>query len=120
MAEKVATINFEKEIDGDTFRTKRFNFFAADGVTEMDLTDATVKVQIRKGGYAGKLVQTAVSGDGITWVSQLLGQFTLGGFVVSWGGADTYYYDVQMTYASSSIIRTYVRGEIEVIKQSTR
>ena len=120
MADKVATVNFEKEIDGDTFRTKRFNFFAADGTTELDLTDATAKVQIRKGGYNGKLVQTAVSGDGLTWVDQSLGQFTIGGFVVSWGGADTYYYDVQMTYATSGIIRTYVRGEIEVIKQVTR
>ena len=117
---RVAQVNFEQEIDGDTFGTKRFNFFSTDGVTELDLSDATAKVQIRKGGYAGKLVQTATSGDGLTWIDQSLGQFTLGGFVVDWGGADTYYYDVQMTYATSSIIRTYVRGEIEVIKQSTR
>ena len=117
---RIATVNFAEEIDGDTFGTKRFNFFESNGTTELDLTDATAKIQIRKGGYAGKLVQTAISGDGITWVSQLLGQFTLGGFVVDWGGADTYYYDIQMTYATSGIIRTYVRGTIEVIKQSTR
>ena len=52
---RVAQVNFEQEIDGDTFGTKRFNFFSSDGVTELDLSDATAKVQIRKGGYAGKL-----------------------------------------------------------------
>lgn len=115
---RIATVDFAQEIDGDTFGTKRFNFFASDGVSELDLTDATVKIQIRKASPQGKLVRTAISGDGIEWVSQLLGQFTLGGFIVTWGAGD-YYYDVQMTYATSGIVRTYVKGKIEVINDVT-
>ena len=120
MANRIETINFLEEIDGDTFGTKRFNFFESDGTTELDLSDATIKVQIRKDSYTGRLVQTAVSGDGVTWVDQSLGQFTLGGCVVDWGGSGDYYYDIQLTYGTSGIIRTYLRGNIKVIDQSTR
>jgi len=120
MANRVETVNFLEEYDGDTFGTKRFNFFAADGTTPLDLTDATAKVQIRKEAWNGRLVQTAISGDGITWVDQSLGQFTLGGFVVDWGGPGEYFYDIQMTYATSVITRTYIRGKIIVKDQVTR
>ena len=116
---RIATVDFAQEIDGDTFGTKAFNFFNSDGVTPLDLDDATVKVQIRKGSPQGKLVQTAVSGDGVTWINQTEGTFQLGGFIVDWGGAGDYYYDVQMTYATSGIIRTYVKGVIEVINDVT-
>lgn len=115
---RIATVDFAQEIDGDTFGTKEFNFFNSDGITPLDLDDATVKVQIRKGSPQGKLVKTAISGDGITWVNQTQGEFQLGGFIITWGAGD-YYYDVQMTYTTSGIVRTYVKGKIEVINDVT-
>ena len=116
---RVATVNFADEVHGDTFGTKAFNFFESDGETPMDLSDATAKVQIRRGSYNGKLVETATSGDGITWVDQSQGQLTLGGFIIDWGASGDYYYDLQLTYATSGIVRTYVRGKIEVLKEAT-
>lgn len=119
MANRVAEVNFTDFVDGDTFTTRSINFFAADGTTPLDLSDATPKVMIRKKDWNGKLVRTCVIGDGLTWVDQSLGQLQFGNISIDWGGADTYYYDVQLTYATSGIVRTYLRGRIEVIKQVT-
>lgn len=119
MANRVATVNFSMHVHNDTFTQRRFNFFAADGTTELDLTDVTPRIQVRKGSYNGKLVVTSTVGDGIEWVDQSLGQFTWGGFRLAFDSAGKYYYDIQFTYATSGIVRTYVRGEIEVIDDAT-
>lgn len=117
---RVATVNFSENVDGDTFPLKAFNFFAADGTTPMDLSDVTAKIQIRRCGWNGKLMRTAVSGDGITWTDQSLGQMQFGGIETStWDGAGDYYYDIQFTYATSGIIRTYIRGKITLIEDAT-
>lgn len=117
---RVGTVNFSEQVDGDTFLVKEFRFWQELDVTPLDLTDVTVRAQIRKGSYLGKLVKTATVGDGITWINQSEGKFQLGGFNIDWGGAGDYYYDVEFLYNTSSITRTYVRGKIEVIKQATR
>lgn len=119
MANRFAEVNFGGQIDGDTFTPKRFNFFEDDGTTPLDLTDVTPKIQIRKGGWNGKLYQTATIGDGISWVDQSQGQLDFGGFLASWDGAGEYYYDIQFTYASSGYVRTYIRGKINVIDDVT-
>lgn len=119
MANRVATVNFTMHVHNDTFTARRFNFFAADGTTELDLSDVTPRIQVRKDSYNGRLVLTSTVGDGITWVDQSLGQFTWGGFVLSWPSAGKYYYDIQFTYATSGVVRTYVRGCIELIDDAT-
>ena len=119
MANRVATVNFNEQVDGDTFTVKAFNFFAADGTTPLDLSDVTPRIQIRKKSPQGKLVKTATVGDGITWVDQSQGQFQFGGFAIDWGGADEYHYDIQFTYTTSGIVRTYVKGIIYVIDDVT-
>ena len=117
---RVATVNFTQYVDNDTFPTKSVNFFAADGTTPLDLTDATPKIQVRKDSYNGRLYETATVGDGITWTDQSLGQFTFGAWDTStWGGAGDYYYDIQMTFTSDSSVRTYIRGKITIIDDAT-
>lgn len=116
---RVATVNFLEQVDKDTFTAKEFRFFQADGTTPLDLSDVTPKIQIRKSDWNGRLVKTATVGDGITWVNQSEGKFQLGGFESDWGGAGDYYYDVQFTYTTSGIVRTYVRGKIVVIDDAT-
>jgi len=120
MANRVATVNFTEWVDGDTFTARRFNFFQSDGTTALDLSDAVPRVQIRKGSYTGKLMKTATIGDGLTWVSQADGELEVGGFVLDWEGAGDYYYDLQLTYTTSGIIRTYVRGKISLMPQATQ
>ena len=115
---RFATVDFTNQIDGDTFLTKQLNFFESDG-TPLDLSDATPRMQIRKGSEQGKLVKTATVGDGITWTSQGQGRLTFGNFPINWDGAGDYYYDIQFTYATTGIIRTYVRGIIKVIDEVT-
>ena len=114
------TANWDhKVVDNDTFRPKTVEFYSNDTKAPIDLTDATPRIQIRKGSYDGKLIRTCVVGDGITWVSQSDGQFTFGGFVASWEGPGDYYYDIQLTYATSGYIWTPVQGKITVIADAT-
>lgn len=119
MSSRVGTVNFPKQVHNDTFTSSQFNFFESDGETGLDLSDVTPKVQIRMGSYNGKLVKTCTIGDGLSWVDQNNGQLQMGGFVMSWPKAGDYYYDIQFTYATSGIIRTYIRGKIEVIDDAT-
>lgn len=116
---RVATVNFDEMVHNDTFLTKRFNFFAADGTTPLDLTDATPEIKIRLASPNGKLVRTCTVGDGLAWNNQSSGQLDWGGFVMSWPKAGDYYYDLQLTYATSGNIRTYVKGIINVIDDVT-
>lgn len=117
---RIATVNFTQYLDNDTFTTKSLNFFAADGTTPLDLSDATIKIQVRKDSPNGRLYQTATSGDGITWVNQAEGTLQFGNWDTSvWGGAGDYYYDIQLTYATSGIVRTYIKGKILMIDDVT-
>lgn len=116
---RVADVNFPEQVDGDTFLTKRFNFFDSDGTTALDLTDVTPRAQIRKKSAQGKLVKTATVGDGLSWNNQASGQLDFGGFDITWGGAGEYYYDIQFTYTTSGNIRTYIKGIITVIDDVT-
>jgi len=118
---RVATVNFTQYVDNDTFTEKELNFFAADGTTPLDLSDATAKIQIRKDSWNGRLYKTAIEGDGLEWTDQAQGEMTFGNWDTSvWGGAGAYFYDIQMTYATSGIVRTYVRGKIIMIDDSTQ
>ena len=119
MANKYAEINFTSQIDGDTFTPKRFKFFEADGTTALNLSEVTPKIQVRKGNWRGKLVHTAVVGDGIEWVDQSGGQFDFGGFIMNWGGAGDYFFDIQFTYTTTGFVKTYIRGRINIIDDVT-
>lgn len=116
---RVAQVNFTEQVHNDTFDTHQFNFLDSDGVTPLDLTDATPRVEVRKGSYNGKLVETSTVGSGLTWVDQSQGQLQWGGFDLDWPSAGDYYYDIQLTYATSGRIRTYVRGKITLIDDAT-
>ena len=115
---RFVTVNFYDQKDGDTFLLKEFNMFESDG-TPLDMSDATPRMQIRKATANGKLVKTATVGDGITWSSQGQGRMTFGNFPINWGGAGDYYYDIQFTFATTGIVRTYIAGIIRVIDDVT-
>ena len=119
MADRVATVNFSQRVHNDTWIPTEFRYWTVLDITPLDLTDVTPKIQIRQGGFNGKLVKTATVGDGITWVNQSEGKFQFGGFVMSWPKAGDYYYDIQFTYGTSGYIRTFVRGKITLIDDST-
>ena len=116
---RVATVNLSERVHNDTFDTKRINFFESDGTTPLDLSDATPEIKIRQDTYNGRLVKTCTIGDGLAWNSQALGQLDWGDFLMSWPKAGDYYYDVQLTYATTSRVRTYIRGKITVIDDAT-
>ena len=117
---RIATVNFTEQVDGDTFLAKSVNFFIADGTTPLDLSDATPRIQIRKSGYNGRLVAELTIGDGIEWVVRASGTLQFGSISTStWGGAGSYFYDLELTYGTSGIIRTYLRGEIKLIDDAT-
>ena len=116
---RVGTVNFSEEVHNDTMVLKEWRFFESDGTTPLDLSDVTPKIQIRMCTPNGRLVRTCVIGDGIEWVSQPNGTFQWGGFVMNWPEAGYYHYDLQFTYNTSGIIRTYIKGVIRLMDDVT-
>jgi len=117
-----ANFNWLSQTDGDTLELTNINFFDAVPVVVDMTTVSNVDMKIRRGSEKGKLVDTLAIGTGIKWIDQTLGQLRIGDtddlIQIDWGGAGTYYYDIQFTY-STGIIRTYLRGVIPVAKDTT-
>lgn len=122
MSTLVGNFNWSPQVDGDTLELTDVNFFDnLDAVVDMT-TVTNVDMKIRKGSEKGKLVDTLAIGTGIKWIDQAQGQIRIGDtddlIQINWSGAADYYYDIQFTY-STGIIRTYLKGKIPVIKDST-
>lgn len=122
MSALVGTFNFSNQVDGDTLELTNINFFDSGNVALDMSTVSSVDMKIRKGSAKGKLVQTMAIGSGLKWIDQTLGQLRISDtddlIQISWGGADDFYYDIQFTY-STAIVRTYLKGIIPVIKDTT-
>jgi hypothetical protein len=119
MATRVGVVNFVDNVHGDTFTTRNINFFEADGTTPLDLSSTTPRIEVRRGSWTGKLMETSTIGDGLTWADQSSGQLQWGGFDIDWGSSGDFYYDLQITYTATSIVRTYLRGKVVVIDEVT-
>lgn len=107
------TYNFPDCVRGDTINAKRFTITTTvDEVTApLDLTDITIKATFR-----GKKTLILTEGDGITIVNAIGGVFEIDPFSLNEYGKWTY--DIQFT-TSTGIVKTYLRGEVQVLNDLT-
>lgn len=114
-----STYNIPDQYNGDSFDQLTINFFttSADVGNEIDLTNATPKMQIRRNSERGELVKTLTIGDGLEWIDQTDGEIRTSEFIIDWGSG-LFYYDFQLTYTGGAV-KTYIRGKIQVIEDVT-
>lgn len=111
--------NIPNQYNGDTFETVTFNFYntSSDNGNEIDLSNSTPKMDIRRDNSRGKVVKELTIGNGLEWINQSLGQFRTQPFLIDWGGGK-YVYDLQISYNATSV-QTYIKGVINVTEDIT-
>ena len=113
----IQTTNLKDRIKNDTFSSVQFTFQDNLGAA-IDLTGATIQIQFRFRSKTGSIVKDVAIGSGITVAAPATGVIVLDEFTpVDWA-VDTYYYDVQITFATG-VIRTYVQGTVKVLQDTT-
>lgn len=123
MSSLVGGFNWSAQVDGDTLELTDINFLDNLDVAIDMTTVSSVDMKVRKGSEKGKLIATLSIGAGIKWIDQSQGQIRISDTddliqIGDWAGAGDYYYDIQFTY-STGIVRTYLKGKIPVIKDTT-
>lgn len=123
MSSLVGGFNWSAQVDGDTLELTDINFLDNLDVAIDMTTVSSVDMKVRKGSEKGKLIATLSIGTGIKWIDQSQGQIRISDTddliqIGDWAGAGDYYYDIQFTY-STGIVRTYLKGKIPVIKDTT-
>lgn len=114
------TYNMPDHRRGDTWNGLTVQVFAGEDNTdpEMDLTGASIKMQVKTapGSVARLSVDTTGSGIVITNASE--GRFTVNAMVVDLV-AGSYVYDLQLTLADGTV-RTILSGSWEIVNDTTR
>jgi hypothetical protein len=105
-------------IKGDTFDEVAFQLKINN--TVVNLTGATIKMQLRKcySDTTPALSLTSVSSAGITITSPTTGEFKINTQIIDIE-VYNYVYDIQITLASG-VIKTYVQGGFNITNEVTR
>lgn len=105
-------------IKGDTFDEVAFQLKINEEV--VDLTGATIKMQLRKNysDTSAALSLTSVSSAGITITDAETGQFKINSQIIDIE-VYNYVYDIQITLASG-VVKTYVQGGFNITNEVTR
>lgn len=103
---------------GDTFNQVAFE--VTKNATALDLTGATIKMQLRKqySDVSPALALTSVASAGITITNAASGQFKINEQIIDIE-VYNYVYDIQFTLASGEV-KTYVKGGFNVTPEVTR
>ena len=107
-----------KHKKGDTFDEVVFQVKINNIV--VDLTGATIKMQLRKNysDTSAALSLTSVSSAGITITDAATGQFKINSQIIDIE-VYNYVYDIQITLASG-VVKTYVQGGFNITNEVTR
>jgi len=108
--------NYESQYRGDSLDEIEFAIINDDTGLPIPLTGATLKCQFRK-PFNGSTVLEITDGSGITVTSAVNGMFVIDTFLIGWD-AGLYVYDVEVTFGDGTV-RTYVRGTLNLISDST-
>jgi len=100
---------------GDTYKAIQFTL-SINGVVE-DLTGYAIRSIFRLETKTGTEVLDFAIGTGITLTDATNGIFTIDAFAMTLD-ANLYYYDIEFTDASS-VINTYICGQLTVIQDVT-
>ena len=82
----------------------------------IDLTGATIKCQFRQ-PFNGKTILELTTSSGITVDTPTSGVIQLANFVPTWDPG-IYLYDIEFTFPSG-IIKTYLKGTINIVSDQT-
>lgn len=110
------SLNFQN-IKGDTF--EQVNFEVKINDVAVDLTDAVIRMQLRKqyGGVVG-LSLTSVDDAGITIDDALNGLFSINRQVINIEPFN-YLYDIEIEFADGTI-KTWISGNFKILNDVTR
>ena len=110
-------LNFTLTI-GDTFSEVAFE--VKKNGTAIDLTGATIKMQLRKNysDVSPALALTSVSSAGITITTAASGQFKINEQIIDIE-VFNYVYDIQFTLSTGEV-KTYVKGGFNITPEVTR
>lgn len=119
---KPEVYNFLDHYRGNTFDGAEFTLSNAvdDNIlndTPINLTACLIKIQFKKDSPTGNLVKEINVGSGITITNAINGIFLINPFKLDWD-AGVYCYDIEVTF-SNSVSKTYVKGKINVIQDTT-
>lgn len=110
------SLNFQ-HIQGDTFKEVPFEILI--NSVALDLTDAVIKMQLRKEcGGVPALTLTSVLSDGITITDAVNGLFKINERIINISEYD-YLYDIQITLADGTV-NTWVSGNFLIKCDITR
>lgn len=113
----IALYNFPDQYRNDTFNGVQFTIQDADTSTGIDLTNATIKTEFKKGSKTGAIVKTLTIGSGITVTDAVNGVLQFDAFILDWDVA-TYHYDLEVTF-NSGVVKSYIFGTLKVIQDVT-
>lgn len=102
---------------GDTFDEVLFEL-KKDG-TAIDLTGATIHMQLRKAAGGPVFLNfTSVGSEGITITDAAAGKFKINSVIINLE-ANVYLYDIEITFASGEV-RTWISGQFTILNDITR
>ena len=112
-----STLNFS-HVNGDTFDEVAF-VVTINGV-KADFTDAIIRMQLRKKACDLKaaLSLTSVANAGLTIVDAINGLFKINKQVIN-VDVYNYVYDIEIEFADGTI-KTYIRGNFNILEEVTR
>ena len=113
----IVTQQLNDRIKNDTFKSVQFTL-TDQMAAAIDLTGASIDIEFRFRSKTGSVVKAVSVGSGITVSTPSNGILVLDEFTpVDWA-ADTYFYDVQITF-SDGTIQTPVQGTVCVLQDTT-
>lgn len=108
--------NFTEVVKGDVFDEKTLTI--TKGITPINLTGATIKMDIRiKPGY-DYAKRLSTENSGITITNATGGVFKINKFICDIDAA-VYRYDIQITFQNGDV-KTYLAGTFTVLQDVTR
>lgn len=113
----IGTYNIKDHYKGDTFDGIRFTLVNSTDDTPINLVGATITSKFRKGSATGTVLADLSIGSGITVVDDVNGVFDIDAFLIDWIPTK-YYYDVEVTF-SNAVVKTYIKGTLNVIQDVT-
>ena len=111
MSNCILTTNLRCRIKGDTSRSIKFTY--SENSIPIDLTGATIKIEFKRSSNFGRIVKTAIIGDGVTVTNAVGGVFEKDEFICNLDSAD--YYIVPTVTFSDGDIKTFVNAKMSVI-----
>lgn len=112
----MSNYDFKNHKKGDTFEGVAFT--VTKNGSALDLTGASIRMQLREKSETGTLGATYTDGDGITITDPTNGVFTFDKQIIDIR-AQKYYYDIEITLASGDV-KSYIYGTWTITQDVTQ